>query len=616
MASPNHLLFLLTIIFLALCKISEAQPFNGSFTCSTASPIRRCDSYLYHPSAPPSRGFNSTDLINQVASIYSVSNDDVEPITHGGGGKQQGYLVSVPCFCRENQSYPHGGYYSYDTVYTLQPGDTLGNSSNTVSANGEPINAGDMIGIELLCGCSGDESIDIVTYLVQENDTLGKIAELLSASVEEIVNLNERLSQQASSLIEEGKLLFVPRKKQRRRIKPGRKKRVGLSLGVLSGISLLLVSSLGFTILKRRRFGGEKQEGAPDKDVEACRSTSTLSLLSYFQKHDFEEATLESEKPRVYTLKEIDKATNGFEESRIIGEGGYGRVYYGLLRGKEVAIKRMKSNRLSEFFAELKALCKVNHINVVELLGYASEEEFMYLVYEYLPNGSLNNHLHDPLRKGHATLSWTARVQIAVDAARGIEYIHDHTKARYVHRDIKTANILLDQGLRAKVADFGLTMLAERSIEEDFVVTRLMGTPGYMAPECVRELQITTKSDVFAFGVVLAELITGRNAIVHDHLQPSGMKSLAMTMVKIFRDQHPEMALETIIDSNLRRSSLLQDVHKMAEVSRWCLSEDPLSRPEMGEVVQMLNQILISSVEWEDSLGGSSQVFSAMDIGR
>ncbi|CAI0547451.1 unnamed protein product [Linum tenue] len=368
-----------------------------------------------------------------------------------------------------------------------------------------------MIGIALLCGCSGDQAVDIVTYSVQKNDTLGGIAELLSAKVEEIVSLNEGLSQQALSLIDEGKVLFVPRKKQRRRMKPGRKNRVGLSLGVLSGISLLLVSSLGFTILKRRRIGGEKQEGAPGKDVVA-------------------EATLESEKPRVYTLKEIDKATNGFEESRIIGEGGYGRVYYGLLRGKEVAIKRMKSNRLSEFFAELKALCKVNHINVVELLGYASEEEFMYLVYEYLPNGSLNNHLHDPLRKGHATLSWTARVQIAVDAARGIEYIHDHTKARYVHRDIKTANILLDQGLRAKVADFGLTMLAERSIEEDFVVTRLMGTPGYMAPECVRELQITTKTDVFAFGVVLAELITGRNAVVHDHLQPSGMKSLAMTV--------------------------------------------------------------------------------------
>ncbi|CAI0547450.1 unnamed protein product [Linum tenue] len=356
-----------------------------------------------------------------------------------------------------------------------------------------------MIGIALLCGCSGDQAVDIVTYSVQKNDTLGGIAELLSAKVEEIVSLNEGLSQQALSLIDEGKVLFVPRKKQRRRMKPG-------------------------------------------------------------------QATLESEKPRVYTLKEIDKATNGFEESRIIGEGGYGRVYYGLLRGKEVAIKRMKSNRLSEFFAELKALCKVNHINVVELLGYASEEEFMYLVYEYLPNGSLNNHLHDPLRKGHATLSWTARVQIAVDAARGIEYIHDHTKARYVHRDIKTANILLDQGLRAKVADFGLTMLAERSIEEDFVVTRLMGTPGYMAPECVRELQITTKTDVFAFGVVLAELITGRNAVVHDHLQPSGMKSLAMTMVKIFREQHPEMALETIIDSNLRRSSLLQDVHKVVSV--------------------------------------------------
>ncbi|CAN0901191.1 LysM domain receptor-like kinase 3 [Linum grandiflorum] len=277
----------------------------------------------------------------------------------------------------------------------------------------------------------------------------------------------------------------------------------------------------------------------------------------------------------------------------------------------------MKSSSLHEFVAELKALCKVNHVNVVELLGYASEENFLYLVYEYLPNGSLSDHLHNPLFRGHAPLSWTARAQIALDAAKGIEYIHDHTKAQYVHRDIKTSNILLDRALRAKVADFGLTMLMERTNEEESLVeTPLIGTMGYMAPESVRELQITTKSDVFAFGVVLAELVTAQNAVVIDRLEPTRIKSLAITITKIFRDRHPEMALETNIDSNLRRSSPLQEVHKMAELSRWCLSEEPLSRPEMGDVVQILTQIVISSVEWEASLGGSSQVFSGLDIGR
>ncbi|CAN0901192.1 LysM domain receptor-like kinase 3 [Linum grandiflorum] len=600
MASSTHLFFFFSL-FLTV-RLSKAQPYNGKFTCSDHS-IRSCDSYLYHPSPL------NPDSKNQVASIYSVSNSSVElePI------HKQGYLVSVPCSCREN---PRGNYYSYDTFYTVEDNST----DNLVPGIGHPLIAGETIGIELPCGCSEDDSVDILTYTVQRNETLTSIAELLSVKEIDIVGLNGGLSEeQRWSIVVEKRLLFVPRKK--RGTKQGRHTTyyVGITFGVVSGISLLLFVS--FSIRKRKLLAPadhkQQESTSTAEDIEACRSTSRLSLLTYFQKHDFQDVILESEGPRVYTVKEINHGTNGFDESRIIGEGGYGKVYFGILGGKEVAIKRMKSSSLHEFVAELKALCKVNHVNVVELLGYASEENFLYLVYEYLPNGSLSDHLHNPLFRGHAPLSWTARAQIALDAAKGIEYIHDHTKAQYVHRDIKTSNILLDRALRAKVADFGLTMLMERTNEEESLVeTPLIGTMGYMAPESVRELQITTKSDVFAFGVVLAELVTAQNAVVIDRLEPTRIKSLAITITKIFRDRHPEMALETNIDSNLRRSSPLQEVHKMAELSRWCLSEEPLSRPEMGDVVQILTQIVISSVEWEASLGGSSQVFSGLDIGR
>ncbi|KAK9090759.1 hypothetical protein Sjap_023936 [Stephania japonica] len=272
----------------------------------------------------------------------------------------------------------------------------------------------------------------------------------------------------------------------------------------------------------------------------------------------------ESEKPVIFSIQEVEEATTGFSESRKIGEGGFGCVYLGVLGDKEVAIKKMKSSKSKEFFAELKVLCKIHHINVVELLGYASGNDHLYLVYEYIQNGSLSDHLHDPLLQGHQPLSWTARAQIALDAARGIEYIHDHTKTRYVHRDIKTSNILIDEGLRAKVADFGLAKLVERTGEEDFLATRLVGTPGYLPPESVRELHMTYKTDVFAFGVVLAELVTGKRALIRDKQDLNKMKSLISVVNEIFRNEYPENALEAMIDSNIRNSCPMEEVYKVS----------------------------------------------------
>lgn len=324
----------------------------------------------------------------------------------------------------------------------------------------------------------------------------------------------------------------------------------------------------------------------------------------------------QTERPVIFSLKAVGDATANFDEKRKIGEGGYGMVYLGFIGTHEIAVKMMKDSKSKEFFAELKVLCKVHHINVVELIGYASGEDHLYLVYEYVQNGSLSEHLHDPLLKGHQPLSWTARTQIATDAARGIEYIHDHTKACYVHRDIKTSNILLDDGLRAKVADFGLVKLVERSDEEDCLATRLVGTPGYLPPESVRELHMTTKSDVYAFGVVLAELITGLRALVRDNKEANKTKSLISTMRKAFKSEDVESSLENIIDPSLKDNYPIEEVCKLANISMWCLSEDPLDRPEMREIMPMLSRIHLTSIEWEASLGGDHEVFSGVFNGR
>ncbi|KAI6694878.1 hypothetical protein NL676_022588 [Syzygium grande] len=398
--------------------------------------------------------------------------------------------------------------------------------------------------------------------------------------------------------------------------KKGIKHKWTIVVGTLSAV--LLISVLALIIIVGRRLSCQDAKEDPKAVSKTLSANKAYSFHNqYLHKENKEDFPIfESERPLIYSLEDIEFATSNFDETKKIGEGGYGSVYFGVLGEQEVAIKKMRSSKSKEFFAELKVLCKIHHINVVELLGYASGEDHLYLVYEYVRNGSLSDHLHDPLLKGRHPLSWTARMQIALDAAKGLEYIHDHTKDRYVHRDIKTSNILLDEGLRAKVADFGLAKLVGRSNEEDLIATRLVGTPGYLPPESVKELQVTPKADVFAFGVVLAELITGQRALIRDNQEPTKLKSLITVMNKIFRHKDPEAALEAVVDGNLRGSYPMEDMYKMAEIAEWCLSEDAVDRPEMREIVVTLSQIMMSSTEREASLGGNSQVFSGIFNGR
>ncbi|KAH9318886.1 hypothetical protein KI387_020655, partial [Taxus chinensis] len=179
-----------------------------------------------------------------------------------------------------------------------------------------------------------------------------------------------------------------------------------------------------------------------------------------------------------FSLQELAESTNGFSIANKIGEGGFGVVYYAELRGEKVAIKKMDMQATKEFFAELKVLTHVHHLNLVRLIGYCTEDS-LFLVYEFIENGNLSQHLRGSVME---PLSWPARVQIALDSARGLEYIHEHTVPVYIHRDIKSANILIDRNFRSKVADFGLTKLTEVGGVSSTLPTRLVGTFGYMPP--------------------------------------------------------------------------------------------------------------------------------------
>ncbi|KAK3043712.1 hypothetical protein RJ639_001908, partial [Escallonia herrerae] len=237
-----------------------------------------------------------------------------------------------------------------------------------------------------------------------------------------------------------------------------------------------------------------------------------------------------SDKAINFPYHEIRDATSNFSLSQKIGQGSYGTVYLGKLRGTDVAVKQMKDTKSREFLSELNMLCNVHHTNLIELIGHAVGGDSLFLVYEFAQNGALSDHLHKSSVRGKfhalkidknagfAPFPWTTRIQIALGVAKGLEYIYLHIKPYYVHRDVKTSNILLDSNFRAKVdCRFGLVKLLEQHSKEiGTAASRIVGTIGYLAPEYVRDGYVTTKSDVYGFGVVLLELLSGQPALSRD----------------------------------------------------------------------------------------------------
>ncbi|KAL2928503.1 Proline-rich receptor-like protein kinase PERK1, partial [Bienertia sinuspersici] len=211
-----------------------------------------------------------------------------------------------------------------------------------------------------------------------------------------------------------------------------------------------------------------------------------------------------------FTYEELFEATNGFSDDYIIGQGGFGYVYQGILsNGKVAAIKQLKLGSFQgerEFSAEIDIISRIHHKNLVSLIGYSIDGNQKLLVYEFMANNSLAYHLHASEAKSE--LRWDTRMQIAIGSAKGLAYLHEDCDPKVIHRDIKATNILLDSNFKAKVSDFGLAKFVADA--ETHVTTRVMGTFGYIAPEYASSGKLTEKSDVYSFGIVLLELISGR----------------------------------------------------------------------------------------------------------
>nr|XP_043611011.1 probable serine/threonine-protein kinase PBL25 [Erigeron canadensis] len=290
---------------------------------------------------------------------------------------------------------------------------------------------------------------------------------------------------------------------------------------------------------------------------------------------------------QTFTFRELATATRNFRQDSLIGEGGFGRVYKGKLpkTGQLVAVKQLDRNGLQgnrEFLVEVLMLSLLHHQNLVSLIGYCADGDQRLLVYEYMPAGSLEDHLLD-LPRGKAPLPWFTRMKIALDAAKGLEYLHDKASPPVIYRDLKSSNILLDQDFNAKLSDFGLAKLGPVG-DNSHVSTRVMGTYGYCAPEYQRTGQLTVKSDVYSFGVVLLELITGRRAI--DPNMRINEQNLVSWADPIFKN--PQRFTE-LADPLLKGDHPDKGLNQAIAVAAMCLNEDSSVRPLMSDVVTALS---------------------------
>ncbi|GMI71831.1 BAK1-Associating Receptor-Like Kinase 1 [Hibiscus trionum] len=375
---------------------------------------------------------------------------------------------------------------------------------------------------------------------------------------------------------------------------------VGIAAGAVVFLGIICFVSFKFIMKKKDgKLGNMEKKDDAEKGVVKTVATSVgksdsehQSLSSTDQsssQHLFEGGNV------VISMDVLREVTNNFSEDNILGKGGFGVVYKGELHdGTQIAVKRMEcvdkgTKGLDEFHAEIAVLSKVRHRHLVALLGYCINGNERLLVYEHMPRGTLSRHLFRWQRKeGGSPLTWKQRLIIALDVARGVEYLHSLAQQSFIHRDLKPSNILLGDDMRAKVADFGLVRNApdgKHSLE-----TRLAGTFGYLAPEYATTGRVTTKVDVYAFGVVLMELITGRKAL--DETLPEEESHLVtwFRRVLINRDEIPKTLDETIkcdVDGETMVSIL-----KVAELAGHCTVREPSQRPDMGHAVNVLSPLV------------------------
>jgi serine/threonine protein kinase len=614
------LLSLLSLLFFFLPH-SHSQtldsPNTTGYTCSpnqSSVSTYPCQTYaFYRTRAAP----NFLDL-GSIGDLFSVSrlqiaNPSNVTFPNATLAPNQPLFVPISCSCNSvagnltpnsNASLSYAQFnpspntntsISYANIsYTIVSGDTFFQLStlsfqNLTSYYSVEIVNPDLVPTDLsigatayfpiFCKCPNrTQSNFLITYVIQPEDNLTSVASFFGSSTSSIVEVNGNNFDPYTTI-------FIPVSRlpvlsQTSVVTPvssngsdeDKGKVIGLGIGLgICGILLGLL--IGLWVYREKKW--KKRELARERDEEKLGEKGgkvkgvfgkgvDLNLLAA----DVSDCL---DKYRVFGIEELRAATDGFDEKWVI----HGSVYKGYIDGGLHAIKRMKWNACEE----LKILQKVNHGNLVKLEGFCIDPEDgnCYLVYEYVESGSLSSWLHDEKKD---KLSWKTRLRIAIDVANGLQYVHEHTRPRVVHKDIKSSNILLDSSMRAKIANFGLAKSGHNAI-----TMHIVGTQGYLAPEYILDGVVSTKMDVFSFGVVLLELVSGREAIDGEG------KLLWKSVEGILEgtEESKETKVRGFMDGVLlRETSSMESVMNVMGLAVACLHRDPSKRPSMVDIVYTL----------------------------
>ncbi|KAJ8645721.1 hypothetical protein MRB53_007469 [Persea americana] len=579
------------------------------YTCNGQN--TSCQSYLIFRSQPP---YNSVSSISGLLASDPSQLSQINSVPDNATFQtDKEVIVPINCSCS-------GQFSQANTSYTIREGDiyfTVANNTyqglstcqalqnqNNVSARN--LDVGMEITVPLRCACptrnqTSDGVKYLLSYLVRSGDTVWSISQRFGVSQDSVLQSNG-FSEDSASIFYFTTLL-VPLKNQptsNQTITPppppsspaptppspdnnsSKKTWVYVVIGVAAGTFVLIALFVLFCIFGRRR-NRRADPVITSKDAE--KDAKPAKKLTDSEGHMLGMSNIDRSL-KVYTFEELKLATNNFSpEHRMKGS-----VYRGVIKGDTAAIKQMEGDVSNE----IDILKRINHANLIRLSGICFDQGYWYLVYEYAENGPLSDWINDT--RGSKVLSWTQRVQIALDVANGLNYLHSFTEPAHVHKDIKSSNILLDGDLRAKIGNFRMAKSAEGE-EGGFAFTRhIVGTKGYMAPEYLENGLVSPKLDVYAFGVVMLEIITGKEAII---ASSGGDMLLSDALIAMLSRENATEKLCDLLDPALEGNYPLDLALNVAQLIKRCLSKDVMDRPIMDEVVQSLTKILGISLTWE-----------------